>query len=43
MERGADAANGLALSDAVLEELKEQSPEGCLLCLFDDWDLEEWD
>ena len=31
------------LMDAVLNELKEQSPEGCLLCSFDAWDEEEWD
>jgi hypothetical protein len=31
------------LTDAVLNELKEQSPEGCLLCSFDTWDEEEWD
>jgi hypothetical protein len=31
------------LTDAVLDELKKQSHEGCLLCSFDTWDDEEWD
>ncbi len=35
--------NGLALTDAVLEELKEQAPEGCLLCALSAMDEEDWD
>jgi hypothetical protein len=31
------------LTDTVLNELKEQSPEGCLLCSFDAGDEKEWD
>lgn len=43
MEREADALDGLVLTDAVLIQLKEQSPEGCVLCFFEAWDAEEWD
>jgi hypothetical protein len=32
------------LTDSVVEELKKQSSEGCLLCSFEAWDNEEdWD
>lgn len=31
------------LTDAVLNELKRQSINGCLLCFFDTWDEQEWD
>lgn len=31
------------LTDRFVDELKKQSPEGCLLCSFDAWDQEEWD
>lgn len=31
------------LTDAVLNELKKQSINGCLLCSFDVWDEQEWD
>ena len=31
------------LTDTVLDELKKQSINGCLLCFFDAWDEEEWD
>lgn len=31
------------LNDAVFNELKKQSANGCLLCSFDAWDGEEWD
>jgi hypothetical protein len=30
------------LTDAVLDELKQQSTNGCLLCFFDTWEEEEW-
>jgi hypothetical protein len=43
MERDTDVPNGLALTDAVLEELKEQAPEGCLLCALSALDEEDWD
>ena len=43
MERDADASSGLALTDTVLEELKEQAPEGCLLCAISALDEEDWD
>ena len=31
------------LPNRVLDELKKQASEGCLLCSFDAWDEEEWD
>ena len=31
------------LTDAVLEELKKQSENGCLLCSLEAWNEEEWD
>ena len=31
------------LTDAVLNELKKQSTNCCLLCSFDTWDEQEWD
>jgi hypothetical protein len=49
MEPGAEARTSLiesvpsVLTDAVLEELKKQSENGCLLCSLDAWDEEEWD
>jgi hypothetical protein len=43
MERDTEARGGLALTDAVLEELKEQAPEGCLLCALSALDEEDWD
>lgn len=43
MEREAEAHSGMALTDAVLEELKEQAPEGCLLCAISALDEEDWD
>ncbi len=36
-----DSSADSVLTDAVLNELKEQSPEGCLLCSFEAWDEEE--
>jgi hypothetical protein len=33
----------LVLTDAALSELKEQAPEGCVLCSLEAWDEEEWD
>jgi hypothetical protein len=38
-----DAFGESVLTDSVLNELKEQSANGCLLCAFDAWDGEEWD
>ena len=43
MERDAAIPSGLVLTDAVLDELKKQSPEGCLLCILDAFDEEDWD
>lgn len=31
------------LTDEALNELKRQSTNFCLLCLFDAWEAEEWD
>jgi hypothetical protein len=31
------------LTDVAVAELRKQSENGCLLCSFDTWDLEEWD
>jgi hypothetical protein len=41
--QGGNSSVDSVLTDAVLKELKEQSPEGCLLCSFDACDEEEWD
>lgn len=38
-----DTYGETVLTDSVLETLKEQSVNGCLLCSFDGWDEEEWD
>jgi len=35
--------NESVLTDSVLEELKRQSENGCLLCSLDALDEEEWD
>jgi hypothetical protein len=46
MEQGAEARTSFSesvLTDAVLEELKKQSENGCLLCSLEAWDEEEWD
>lgn len=46
MEQSAEARTSLSesvLTDAVLEELKKQSENGCLLCSLDALDEEEWD
>jgi hypothetical protein len=44
MERDDDAHCGLALTDDLLEELKEQAPEGCQLCALSALEEEEdWD
>jgi hypothetical protein len=43
MEGWARMPNGLALTDAVLEELKEQAPEACVLCVLSALDEEDWD
>lgn len=37
------ALYGFVLTDRVLDELKRQSEDGCLLCSFDAWDEEDWD
>jgi hypothetical protein len=31
------------LTDAALQQLKEQAAEGCLLCLLDAFDTEDWE
>ena len=36
-------AEALALTDAMIEELKEQAPQGCLLCALSALDEEDWD
>lgn len=38
-----DSSLDSILTDSVLNKLKEQSPEGCLLCYFEAWDEEELD
>lgn len=43
MKLDADAPGGLILTDAALEQLKEQSSEGCLLCVWDTLNEEDWD
>jgi hypothetical protein len=46
MEPASEARSSLSesvLTDAVLEELKKQSENGCLLCSLEAWDEEEWD
>ena len=43
MERDAEARSELALTDAVLEDRKEQAPEGCPLCAIGALDEEDWD
>ena len=43
MERDTDTPSGLALTDAILEGLKRQAPEGCLLCALSAMDEEDWD
>ena len=42
-ERGRPALGESLLTDKVLDELKRQSVNGCLLCSFDAWDTEDWD
>jgi hypothetical protein len=41
-QRGA-ASGGFVLTDSVVEELKRQSANGCLLCSLETLDEEEWD
>ena len=43
MDKDAGAPSDLALTDAVLQELKEQAPEGCLLCPLSELDEGDWD
>jgi hypothetical protein len=43
MARDINALGCFALTDAVLDRLKEQSPAGCLLCIFEAMDEEDWD
>lgn len=38
-----DSFGESVLTDRVLEELKRQSVNGCLLCSFDAWEEEDWD
>lgn len=38
-----DAFGESILTDSVLNELKKQSANGCLLCSLEAWEAEEWD
>ena len=38
-----DLLDKSVVTDRFVEELKKQSPEGCLLCSLETWDEEEWD
>lgn len=38
-----ELSSSSVLTNSVVDELKKQSPKGCLLCSFDAWDEEEWD
>jgi len=41
-QRGA-SSGAFVLTDSVVEELKRQSANGCLLCSLETLDEEEWD
>ncbi len=43
MERDMDSPGALLLTDAALEQLKQQAPEGCLLCALQAFEAEDWD
>lgn len=38
-----DAFENNIFTDAVLNKLKEQANDGCLLCSFDNWEEEDWE
>ena len=33
----------LDLPDGTMEALERLTPDGCILCSLDEWDVEEWD
>lgn len=37
------AQHDSVVKDAALMKLKKQAPPGCLLCVIDEWDEEDWD